>query len=65
MPHPALWAAAGAAAATGYKLIRRELRRVNRALDEARRERIDGLPGVPLERDPKSGIYRVRREESR
>ncbi|MBV6657992.1 MAG: hypothetical protein KI785_09530 [Devosiaceae bacterium] len=48
-------------------LARREWRRVNRAMDDARREPVKapGERGETLEHDPQSGTYRPRDTETR
>jgi hypothetical protein len=58
MPHPALiWIAVGAAVA-GATMVRREVRRIERAHDAEKRARAEKLEGIPLQRDPVTGVYR-------
>ena len=45
-----------------YRFFKREMRRVERELAEARQAR-DGRPTETLERDPETGRYRPRRPE--
>jgi hypothetical protein len=58
MPQLFVIAAAAAAAYAGWRLLKREMARVERRLDAARDRSEAAAP--TLERDPATGVYRPR-----
>ncbi len=60
MPHPLLFVAAAGAAVIAARMISREMRRIGSEVDRARERAIAEREGIPLERDPQTGVYRAR-----
>jgi hypothetical protein len=57
MPPLILWALGVVGAAVAGRWLYREAQRINAELHPNERP-VDELPGRPLERDPKTGVYR-------
>ena len=64
MPPVVLWALGAIGAAFAAKWIVKERRRINDELDAVKRQSAPGGKRRDLERDPDTGVYRTRGDQS-